>query len=285
MEKRISIIIAHYNGKRFIKETIASCFHQQYKNIEVIVVDDCSDDDNFIYLQELCKEFPDIKLLRNEINLGMTATYNKGCDISTGEYLTLLGQDDILPYTHIYNCIKCFKNDVSFVYSIPFIINEKGEKSPDDLEMGRHIENNENLYFLMGKENVIASTGQIINRKLFEKAGKYDIKYRNYGEWSLWIRLLKEGKAFLCVGEHALYRRHSDNMTNQFSGIENIDKQIILHKYWNECRELAAHTFSYNLKERFCLFMYRKKIWMTTCIIDKIMLIKMTRKNRKSYSS
>lgn len=285
MEKRISIIIAHYNGKKFIKETIASCYHQQYGNIEVIVVDDCSDNEDFAYLQEITKSFPGIKLLRNETNSGITATYNRGCDICTGEYLMLLGQDDILPYSHIYNCMRCFKDDVSLVYSVPIIINEKGEKSPADLEMDKHIKNNENLYFLMGKENVIPATGQIMNKKLFDKVGKYDENYRNYGEWSLWIRLLKEGRAFLCVNEHALYRRHSNNITNQFSGIENIDKQIILHQYWNECRELAAHTFHFSFKEKFLLFMYRKKILITTCIIDKVSLIRMRKKNRKPYSS
>lgn len=272
MEKKVSIIIPYYNGKEFIKETITSCYNQQYKNIEVIVIDDCSDDDNYMYLKTIAKDFPDIKLYHNETNLGMVYTCNRGSELCTGDYLLFLGQDDVLPYSHIYNCIKCFKDDIAFVYSVPIIINEKGEKSINHIEMDSYVDINNNLYFHMGKENVIASTGLIMNKNIFEKVGKFDIKYRNYGEWSLWIRLLKEGRGFLCISEHALYRRHSYNMTRQFSGIENIDKQIILHEYWNECRELAAHTFNYKLKEKIVLFVYRKKVLISTYIADKLTL-------------
>lgn len=273
MDKKVSIIIPYYNGKEFIKETIASCYNQEYKNIEVIVVDDYSNEDNFAYMQELVKEFPKLIFQRNKANLGAMGTCNAGSKLASGDYFIFLGQDDILPYTYVNNCIRYFRTGIAFVYSIPFIIDEKGVKRTEYIEMDSYKEIHSRIHYFMGRENVISSPGMMIDRKAFERAGGFDDKYKNYGEWSSWIRLMKQGQCCLCLDEHALYRRHSNNISNQFSGIENIDKQIVLHKYWNECRKLAARSFEYNLKEKIQLFIYRKKILITTYIFDQYSLI------------
>ncbi len=273
MEKQVSIIIPYYNGKNYIKETVSSCFNQQYTNIEVIIIDDCSNSENYIYLQNMAKEFCNIKVLHNNVNRGLIYTCNRGSEVSAGEYLLFLGQDDILPYSHIYNCIKCFDEHTAFVYSIPLIINERGEICKEHVEMDSPIKKDQNIYFNIAKENVITSTGLIINRSLFEKAGKFDPRYRNYGEWHLWIRLLKVGKGKLCITEHALYRHHSNNLSKEFSDTANINKQIMLHKYWNDCRKLAARSFHFNLKQKIKLVIYRKKITLCTYLaVSKAML-------------
>lgn len=273
MQKKVSIIIPYYNGSAYIKETISSCYKQIYENLEIIVIDDCSNQKESIYLDSIAVEFEGIRVLRNDINRGTIYTCNRGSKECTGEYLLFLGQDDVLQYTHVSNIMKIFDEGVTFVYSIPFLIDEKGNKITEDLEISEHKHKHENIYFFMGKENIIPSTGLIIDRRYFEKAGRFNEEYKNYGEWHLWIRLLREGKCRFCTSEHALYRRHSSNMTNAFVGRENIDKQIILHKYWNECRELAARSFEYDLKKKFYLFIYRKKVWFRTWIADRWALI------------
>ena len=73
----VSVVIASYNHRDYITETIHSIWRQNYSNIEVIVVDDCSPDDSWMLLQELSIQSPiPMKISRNLKNSGPAETFN-----------------------------------------------------------------------------------------------------------------------------------------------------------------------------------------------------------------
>lgn len=90
MQPLISIVIPCYNAETWIEECIQSVFKQDYKNIEVIVVDDCSTDRS---VQNIW-QYP-IHLIRNEKNIGECKTSERGFLSAKGKYICRLSADDV----------------------------------------------------------------------------------------------------------------------------------------------------------------------------------------------
>ncbi len=86
----ISIAMATYNGEKYLKDQLDSIYNQTYKNIEVIVTDDCSID-KIVEILEQYARFHGLKYTVNEENLGFV----KVISLCGGEYIALADQDDI----------------------------------------------------------------------------------------------------------------------------------------------------------------------------------------------
>lgn len=93
MNRLVSIVIPAYNSKAFIQETLASAEAQTYRPIEIIVVDDGSEDGTADYVESL--QFPDVKVVRQE-NSGACVARNHGFMESKGAYIKFFDADDIL---------------------------------------------------------------------------------------------------------------------------------------------------------------------------------------------
>lgn len=90
----ISIIIPMYNVEKYIIRCIESCIYQSLKNIEIIVVDDCSSDNSL----NLVNQYKDkrIKIIKNKINYGTFKARIEGLEASNGEYILFLDGDDYI---------------------------------------------------------------------------------------------------------------------------------------------------------------------------------------------
>ena len=93
MEAKVSFIIAAYNEESYIRECIESCLSQSYKNIEVCVTDDGSNDRTWDILKSLESERVIISRL-NE-NQGKVPAFNLSYSKATGDYIALIGADDV----------------------------------------------------------------------------------------------------------------------------------------------------------------------------------------------
>ena len=91
---KISVIMAVYNGEKYLKEAVCSVLRQPYKNIEIIIVDDGSIDNTFSILKEMKKKDERIHIIHQK-NSGVSAARNRGMDLARGEYIVFLDADDI----------------------------------------------------------------------------------------------------------------------------------------------------------------------------------------------
>lgn len=93
MEKLITVFMPVYNTEKYLKESIDSILNQTYKNFELLIIDDGSTDSSI----DIINSYDDdrIKLFRNEKNMGLPYTRNKGIELSKGEYIALMDSDDI----------------------------------------------------------------------------------------------------------------------------------------------------------------------------------------------
>lgn len=89
---KFSIIIPAYNSEKFIEQCLNSIFNQTYKNIEVIVVNDCSTDNTLKVLER----YEQIKVFSTPVNSRQGAARNIGLENCTGEYILFVDSDDTL---------------------------------------------------------------------------------------------------------------------------------------------------------------------------------------------
>lgn len=98
----ISIIMSAYNAQKTIEKAINSCLNQSYKDIEVIVVNDCSTDNTKQIVEDLANKDSRVKLINHEVNKGAGLARRAGIENIKGEYMTFLDSDDYLKK----NCLK-----------------------------------------------------------------------------------------------------------------------------------------------------------------------------------
>jgi glycosyltransferase involved in cell wall biosynthesis len=94
-EPVVSLIVASYNGEKFLAETLESAFAQTFDSFEVVFVDDGSEDAT----GDIARSFP-VKYVR-QTNLGLPAARNAGLARARGEFVAFLDDDDILPPTKL----------------------------------------------------------------------------------------------------------------------------------------------------------------------------------------
>ncbi|HEV7381561.1 MAG TPA: glycosyltransferase [Dyadobacter sp.] len=91
----VSIALCVYNGERFLKEQLDSLVYQTYSPIEIVVVDDCSTDSSLQIVEEYAGRFKNIKIFKNDRNLGYVKNFEKAMTLCTGELIALCDQDDV----------------------------------------------------------------------------------------------------------------------------------------------------------------------------------------------
>ena len=92
---KISIVITVYNGEAFLNTSLLSIQNQDLKDIEIVMIDDCSKDNSVNLIKELMKTEPRIVLYQNNENKGMLYTKSKGILLSKGKYIMVMDVDDI----------------------------------------------------------------------------------------------------------------------------------------------------------------------------------------------
>lgn len=113
---KISIVIATYNGERFIERQINSILNQGFGSLEIIVCDDCSTDNTVKIIRD--KYFDQgVKVFQNECNIGVSRSFENGINNSSGDYIFLADQDDYWIETKIQVQLAKMK-EMEFLYGI-----------------------------------------------------------------------------------------------------------------------------------------------------------------------
>lgn len=116
----VSIIIPCYNVAKYISNTLDSLQKQTYKNIEIIIVDDASDDGTVQILEKYCCE-PHLNIVFETVNKGVSATRNIGMSMAKGRYLAFLDADDKYDVDFIKEGIDKINYSKAQVYCCSFM--------------------------------------------------------------------------------------------------------------------------------------------------------------------
>ncbi len=108
----ITVVIPVYNRETYIKQCIEQVLCQDYKNIEIIVVNDGSSDSS----KSIIEQFDNVQLINHEVNKGLSAARNTGIKFAKGKYIHFLDDDDIINqsfYTSLVEASEKYNADIS----------------------------------------------------------------------------------------------------------------------------------------------------------------------------
>jgi glycosyltransferase involved in cell wall biosynthesis len=201
----VSIILPVFNGEKYLYEAVTSCLAQTYRNIELLIIDDCSTDNTFRIAREFKEKDCRVKLFSNSENKKLPASLNIGHQLANGKYLTWTSHDNILHQEAIENlCLHILEQKVDVVYSSYLIIDAKGALK------GSHRLKEIEYSFFYG----VIGACFIYSREFFFKNGEYDENLYLLEDFDFWLRGLKHGKFYRIDNPgFYLYRYHADALT------------------------------------------------------------------------
>ena len=188
---KVSIIIPVYNGSKFMKEAIDSALSQTYKNTEIIVVNDGSNDNNLT--KEIAKSYGNkIKYFEKE-NGGVSTALNLALKKMSGDYFSWLSHDDRYYKNKISEQIKYLENydDNTILYSDYDLMDENSNIFAKSVKDSFELSQKPIYGLLRGAINGITL---LIPKKAFEDCGNFKEELRCTQDYELWSRMMKKYK-------------------------------------------------------------------------------------------
>ncbi|GEM56811.1 glycosyltransferase [Flavobacterium columnare] len=196
----VTIICLCYNHDPFVTKALDSIMNQSYKNIELLIADDASQDESVNVIKKWIEKHPQVFFIANENNLGNTKTFNNLFKRAKGKYIIDLAADDILTIDCVKKQVETFLNtkynDLALVYGNSELIDE------EDKHLGYYYPVNSNkktiqlppsgfiyISLLAGKEKM-CSVSSMIKSDVLRSLGGYDESLA-YEDFDLWIRASK----------------------------------------------------------------------------------------------
>lgn len=125
----VSIGLPVYNGAQYLEESIESLLAQTYRNIELIICDNCSSDESGDICRRIAEQDPRVRYQRNDENIGGASNHNLTFELARGKYFRWAAHDDIAAPELIASCVEVMECDPSIVVChTDFVqIDENGE--------------------------------------------------------------------------------------------------------------------------------------------------------------
>ena len=148
MKPVVSIIVPMYNAEQTIEKCLDSIINQTYEKLEIILVDNGSDDNTINLAREYCEKDSRMMLI-SENKKGVSNARNKGIAISKGDYLSFVDADDALEHTGIDKQVEIIEEanaDIAF-YDYYRVENDKKEIVKEVIPYGTYVSNEKHIIY------------------------------------------------------------------------------------------------------------------------------------------
>lgn len=310
----VSVVMAvHNEPENYLRQSFASMFHQTYTQMELIVVDDASDENCQKVLRDLCENRENVRVVRNDTNQGLTKSLNRGIELANGEFIARMDADDISVYNRIEKQVYYLNvhPDVDIVGTgVVSFGTENVFMSPafgfnnDDAQC--------NLFF----SSTLCHPSVMFRKEFIDRNNlRYDENVKKGQDYDLWERASVFGEMTVLGDVLLFYRTHPAQITNTNRtdqetsadivrkrrlyriGIEVTDEEYKCHQLlasgvdkkvnvrdveaWvkkvlehNEHRHLVdERCFSRNLRERLTLYKLRNRTGLSSFSPADIIII------------
>lgn len=174
-EPIVSVIIPAFNREKLLIRAMDSVIKQEYKNWELIIVDDGSTDSTFSVVKKYQETFQNIRYLRHS-NRKLPISLNTGIQISGGKYITFLGSDDEYLHDHILKRVEFFNvnKELDFIHGGVKIIGNEFVPDKNDLSKKIHLSKCTIGGTFFGKKEVFIAAGGFRNIEYSEDSDFYE---------------------------------------------------------------------------------------------------------------
>ncbi len=215
---RVSVITPVYNAEKYIGKTLDSVFAQTCKDIEIVLVDDCSKDKSAEIIEKYKETYSEIIYFLQPENMGAGAARNKCLELASGQYVAFLDSDDLWLPKKTKSQINLMKKMKSpFSYTAIEMINEDGKT----IKSKRNLRTSCDYAYLL-HNTIIATSSVIIDRTVL---GDFRMPLRRGGQdYATWLMLLRGGTIACGINEALVrYRVGSNSLSsNKYKSIKQV---------------------------------------------------------------
>lgn len=233
----ISCVVASYNYGDFLIEAVESVLTQTISPDEILITDDCSDDDTQLIAQGYVKKYPNlIAYNRNDENMGIVDHFNKAISLTNGDYVFFLGADNRLVSNYVEECAKLLDShsNIAVAYTDYSYFGSRAKLTYDKVISERkggvvlntlykvkfpEFDENKQLVEEIKKINFIHGSS-MYKRKVFDEVGGY-VKSLKAEDYNFFKRVVEKGyMAKKVTNTNLEYRQHNIGQANNIVGLQ-----------------------------------------------------------------
>ena len=258
---KVSVIVNFHNGEKYLKKCLDSIIKQNYKNIEIILWDNGSNDGS----SNVIKIFKDdrIKYIFNKKKIPLYKARNKAIQSSNGELIAFLDSDDWWEKDYLSSREKIFSNtEFDFFYSNSNFFYEKLNK----FKIYKNYKLPEgNIFNNLSRDYFIIISGVIFRKGIFTKYGLFNESYNIIGDYEFLMKISQFCKAHSLNLPLLNYRVHDNNFSKLHSKMfyeefkDWFDKNIIEDKNKNYLNNIKYYSIKLSYLEISNLILNEKK--------------------------
>lgn len=254
MTPLVSICIPTYNHAHFLPVAIRSALDQTERDLEVLVVDNCSDDDTAAVVSEFCRIDARVRYVRNESNLGLVGNLNRCLELAGGVYVKYLLADDLLEQDCVSAMLKAIE-------SVPGVVLVASRRQLVDMnlkpiriaglkKMNGVLDGKRMIGHTLFNGNYIGEpTGTLFRRQ--DAMRGFCADFKRLVDVEMWFYLLENGELLYLDQPLVKIRQHDSQETHGIiRNLDFIDEEIDLYRRYVD--KLYIHsTLLQRLKWRF----------------------------------
>lgn len=242
MKPIVSVIIPVYNGAAEVRRAIDSALGQTGCEVEVIVLNDGSDDETASVLQ---KYGDSIRAIHQQ-NSGLAKTRNNGIALATGDWVAFLDHDDYWQPEKLWLQLKAAEKtnyDVVYTNAANFVDTKRVTElrsEPEAMVEG-------DLLAHLLQDNFIVVSSVMIKRTVIQQIGGFDSSLPSVEDWDLWLKLSSQGVRFAAVREPVtMYQWRAGSMSKNFELMRTTRQKIVRRALESE----RAKALSWSARRR-----------------------------------
>jgi glycosyltransferase involved in cell wall biosynthesis len=232
----VSVVMATYNGERYLTAQLDSILKQTYPTLEVIIIDDGSTDGTLPLLHRYAAQHTHIRVVQNETNLGYIRNFEKGMLLATGTYVALSDQDDIWHENKLQVLMdEIGENDIVFADSR--LIDDEGRPIGPNFSDIRQLQTFTScLSFVIG--NTVSGHNMLIRRELMQQCLPFPTVLP-HDHWLCFVATFR-GPVRYVPQVLVDYRQHTENVfgiTREVNGVRRPRRRKTNAQHTAEARE------------------------------------------------
>jgi glycosyltransferase involved in cell wall biosynthesis len=231
----VSVIIPCYRQAHYLSGAVNSVLDQDFKSVEIVVVNDGSDDNT----DEVAGQFSDKIRYVKKTNGGLPSARNAGISVATGKFLFFLDADDLLDPRALGLLVKAVDEREDRLAVMGFRYFQTDPRSDPGEEWTPRAETVRLAQLL--EANLAPPHSYLASRKAVNEVGRFNESLKSCEDWDLWVRLGLDGAKLVAVSFiGAFYRRHPGQMTRNQARMERTGTEVL----WMTATQLSKDTRS-----------------------------------------
>jgi glycosyltransferase involved in cell wall biosynthesis len=207
----VSVALCTYNGEKYLSAQLDSIVGQDYPNLEIVIIDDCSKDNTIQILKSYQDKHENIKVILNEVNIGFNRNFEKAIQACNGDFIAIADQDDIWLSKKLSTLMDNIGDNLLIYHDSEFI---------DESGLDLHLSTSTYHRFISGHcaekliyFNCISGHACLFRKQLIQITPVFNSEF--YYDWWLGYSAACTGKISFITQKLVYHRKHEDSSTQR----------------------------------------------------------------------